>query len=113
MRQHRRVSSLRKLGDQMYELERSVGDKLRTFACECYSFGFAEYMETTRNFGRFDVIYINSAWCGYTMDAKQACRADKVGLFQMGSLMAALKKKDYWAYLDTDEKEYFEKEGWM
>jgi hypothetical protein len=113
MNQHSRVAHVRGIDRCTYELELVRGGSLRTFVCECYSFGFAEYTETVENLGRVDLITINSSWCGYTPDAKHACRGDKVGLFKIGDLMAALNKKDYWNYLNAGEKEDFEKRGWI
>src|ERR1700733_3937957 len=63
MRQHRCVSAVRKVDNHTYELTLSAGGVLRIFICECYSYGVAEYAETTKNLGKFDVIVINSNWC--------------------------------------------------
>ena len=86
---------------------------LRVFVCECYSFGAAEYVEVIANLGKVDVVLINSAWCGYTLDAKRACRNDKVGLFKIGDFMAALNKPKVWEYLNEGEQEAFTKKGWL
>jgi hypothetical protein len=79
----------------------------------CYSFGVAEYVETTRQLGHLDAIIINSMWCGYTWDAKRTTRADKVGLYKIRDFMAALNKQNLWDYLNDSEKEKFAKEGWL
>lgn len=113
MRTHSRIASIKGHGDGVYELGLSAGGSLRVFVCECYSFGVAEYGETVERLGKVDAIIINSAWCGYTPDAKRACRADKVGLYKIGDFMAALNKLKLWEYLNEVEVENFTKRGWL
>lgn len=113
MDRHQKVSSLKPERIGVYQLKRTQGDTLRVFICECYAFGVAEYIETIGEIGKLEVVIINSAWCGYTPDAKRYCRDDKVGLFKVGEFMAALNRIDYWLYLTDEEKEYFEKHGWL
>lgn len=113
MGNHGRVAALEPQGNGIYELTRAQGDTLRIFICECYAFGVAEYMETIGQLGRLDAVIINSAWCGYSPDAKHYCRNEKVGLFKIGEFMAALRCNDHWMYLTDAEKEYFEKQGWL
>jgi len=110
---HGRVASLTAQGDGIYELIRMSGDTLRVFICECYAFGVAEYMETVDRLGRVDAVIINSAWCGYTSDAKRQCRDSEVGLFKIGEFMGALYRDDYWRYLTAAEEEFFKKQGWL
>lgn len=81
--------------------------------CECYSFGAAEYVETSNALGKLDAVVINSAWCGYTMDAKHLARSQKVGLFTIGGFMSALNKANFWEHLTEEEQEVFKKKGWI
>lgn len=101
---HSRVRSVEPQGDGLYRLTRSDGAVLRTFICECYSFGIAEYMETIEKLGRLDAIIINSAWCGYTPELKVQCRDEQVGLFDIRDFMAALNRQDFWMYLTEWEE---------
>jgi hypothetical protein len=112
MKNHSQVTALKRLGDGVYEMTLKYGNTLRLFACECYSFGAAEYVETIQAFGKLDLILINSAWCNYTLEAKRLCRSDKVGLFKIGDLMAALNKQGISNYLNVGERETFKKNGW-
>jgi hypothetical protein len=111
MEAHSRVRSIEPLGDGRYRITRSDGAVLETFICECYSFGIAEYIETTENLGRLDAIIINSNWCGYTDQLKVQCRDERVGLFRIGDFMAALNRQDFWAYLDQWEESRLKKRG--
>lgn len=113
MKKHGKVASLTAEVGGVYSLTRTQGDTLRVFICECYAFGVAEYMETVERLGDMDVVIINSAWCGYTPDAKFYCRESNVGLFKIGEFMGALNRDDYWRYLTDGEKEYFKKQGWL
>jgi len=113
MKSHSQVMALKALGNGLYEMTTKYGDTLRVFVCECYSFGTAEYIETTEAVGEIDVILINSAWCGYTLEAKRLCRANKVGLFKIGDLMAALNKQGLSNHLNGSEQEIFKKNGWL
>lgn len=110
---HGKVVALQSLGKGIYELTRTKGDTLRVFVCECYAFGVAEYMETVERIGDLHVVIINSAWCGYSPDAKKHCRDGHVGLFKIGELMAALHLDDYWRYLTESEQEFFKKQQWL
>jgi hypothetical protein len=78
MRGHSRVSTLTARGGGVYELSLVSDKSLRIFICECYSYGVAEYIETTEILGALDVVIINSSWCGYTYEAKNLCRNHKV-----------------------------------
>ena len=110
IRQHSRVASLIDRGNGVFEVTRTSGGILRVFICDCYAFGIAEYIETVENLGPLNAIVINSAWCGYSPDAKRHCREERVGLFKFGGFMAALNFEDYWTYLTDDEKEMFSKQ---
>lgn len=113
MRSHNKISSVNSIGNGIYSLKLKDGRDLRIFICECYAFGVAQYMETAEILGNLDAIIINSAWCGYSPDAKRHCRQNRVGLFMIGEFMAALNRRNFWEYLTEAEKEYFKKNGWL
>lgn len=113
MRGHNRVAGLKKTGDGVYDLSLVGGRVVRVFVCECYSFGEAEFIEVIGKIGPVDAVVISSNWCGYTLDAKRECRAQKVGIFTIGDFMAALNLPDAWGYLNEYEKEIFRKNNWL
>lgn len=113
MNAHSGVVSLKAVGDGVYEITTKHRKTVRIFICECYSFGAAEYVETTQALGELDAIVINSAWCGYTMEAKRLARNDEVGLFKIGNFMSALNKADLWDHLTEEEHEIFKNKGWL
>lgn len=83
MQSHSKVSSVLNIGDGLYEITINDGRKLKTFICECYSYGMAEHHESVEKLGHLDAVIINSNWCGYTMDAKLHCQKQNVGLFDI------------------------------
>lgn len=113
MLSHRCVTEIGGLGEGLYRIERPFGKPLLVFVCQCYSFGVAEYIETINKLGSLDAIVIDSAWCGFTFDAKRMCYNEKVGLFQLPQLMGALNKEEIWTYLTEDERDIFKKRGWL
>ena len=97
----------------VYDLELKNGNKLRVFACECYSFGSVELDETLDAVGHVDLILINGNWCGYTLEAKRDAQQKKIGVYNIGDLMRALPRKEPWTYLSADETEKFKAKGWL
>ena len=113
MSSHSHITKVEPQSHGVYKLTNLYGDVLRVFICECYSFGAAELTETVDALGKLDVIVINSAWCGYTMDAKRLARGSKIGLFRIGDFMSALNKADYSQHLNAREREVFKENGWL
>lgn len=96
-----------------YNVALKSGVKLRVFICECYAFGVSEYLETKARVNDLSIIVINSAWCGYTDEAKLQSRSEEIGLFKIRDFMAAINHRRFWMYLDEYDKERFEKMGWL
>lgn len=113
MKQHGKIASFITEDKGLYLLQKVDGETIRAFICECYSFGIAEFYECIDRLGKVDAILINSAWCGYTTDAKRQSRSDGVGLFKIGDFMSALHKKDWRSYLTGTEMEHFLAKGWL
>lgn len=111
MQFHSEVASFKKKPDGVYEIKLNDGRVLSIFICECYSFGLAEYYESVGKLGSLNAVFINSNWCGYSMEAKSYCRDNKVGIFDIAGFMAALNKKNYWEYLTESEMECLTKHG--
>lgn len=111
MKGHGRVKSIEALDAGLYQITKKDGAVLRAFICECYSYGIAEYMETTQKLGKLDAVVINSDWCGYTDEAKIECRNGGVGLFKIGEFMGALNRPDFWMYLTDWQEERYKKRG--
>jgi hypothetical protein len=81
------------------------------FICECYSFGVAQYIEAQSQLGHVDAVIINSNWCGYTKDARDHGRAERVGVFTIAEFMGALGQEDFWNYQTPAERERERAEG--
>ncbi|WP_424945891.1 hypothetical protein [Candidatus Spongiihabitans sp.] len=105
MGSHNKVSDVRNTGEGLYEIDLKDGRTLVAFICDCYSFGLAEYQESVERLGKLNAVVINSNWCNYTMDLKLHCQEKEVGVFDIGSFMAALNQQKFWEYLSEEEKE--------
>ena len=112
MREHSKVKTIKKVNSSLYQIELTNGRVIKTFICECYSFGIAEYIESQENIGELNAVVISSNWCGYSLDVKRHCMNEYVGVYDIGGFMAAINKKNYWEYLTEYEKEKFEEKGW-
>jgi len=112
IRNHSRVSVIRKIDDGFYDIELYDGRILKVFICECYSYDIAEYYETIENLGKVDVVVINSLWCSYTLELKRHCVDHDIGLFDIKGFMSALNRERYWEFLTDSEKKSFAKKGW-
>lgn len=113
MKGHGAVATLEKREGGIYDLTLKSGKTLKVFICECYSYGVAEYMESVEKLGPLNAIIINSAWCGYTTEAKRLCRDRHVGLFNIRDFMGSLSKADFWLYLNEGDTKVFKKNGWL
>lgn len=113
MNEHTNVRSIEKIKPGLYTIQLSDRKTLNVFVCECYSFDIAEYLESVANYGRLDAIVISSNWCGYSLDVKNYCRTENVGVFTISGFMAAINRDDFWNYLTKEEKESFKERGWL
>ena len=113
IRNHSRVRKLEASDKEgVYHVKLDDGRTIRTFVCECYSFGVAEYHEVLERVGRVDAVVISSNWCGYTGSAKRATYEDETGLFSIRDFMAALNKRPIWTYTTDYDRKRAKKAGW-
>lgn len=113
MQEHSKVLSCSNVKPGLYDIKLTNGKNIKVFICECYSFGTAEYIESCQNYGEINAVVISSNWCGYSLELKRDCMADKVGIFDIRGFMSAINKAEFWIYLTPDEKDRFEKFGWI
>lgn len=110
MHKHTRVASVARIGEGLYDIQLIDNRTIRTFICECYSFGIAEFHESFERLGNLNAVVINSNWCGYSFDLKLYGRERNVGVFDIKGFMAALNFERYWEYLTDDERERLNQE---
>lgn len=111
MTEHSRVLEVINDDVGVYMLKRDHGDTLKLFICECYSYGLAEFLETSDRVDAINAVIINSNWCGYTDEAKLYCRERHIGLFDIREFMAALNLPEHWLYLTDEQRELYERKG--
>ncbi|WP_211371072.1 hypothetical protein [Dechloromonas hortensis] len=109
MKDHDKVARLTAADTGLYDVYLNDGRVLRVFVCECYSFGGAEYYETTQKLGAVDAVVINSNWCGYSFELKIACQKEKVGVFDISGFMSAINLKRHWEFMTEAERERLKK----
>jgi len=105
MREHSKVSGLKPINTGLYEMTLTSSSVLKVFICECYAFDDAAYHELIANYGKVDAVVISSNWCGYNFETKLERMREKVGVFDMRGLMAAINKPNYWEYMTEYERE--------
>ena len=105
-----KVTDIIEVEKAVYDIERSYGDTIRIFVCECYSFGAAEYEEAMTNLKDINAIIIDSNWCNYTGDAKIMAYSDGVGLFKIVEFMHQARLRNYLEPTE-DEKEMYKAHG--
>lgn len=113
MHEHSKVNSCERLDSGLYNIELNNGNTLKVFICECYSFGTAEYVESCDNYGPLDAVVISSNWCGYGLELKRDCMANRVGIFDVRGFMAAINRNEYWTYMTDYERDRFQEYGWI
>ncbi|KTD27978.1 MULTISPECIES: hypothetical protein [Legionella] len=112
MKEHSKVETITKINPSFYQIKLTDGRVIKTFICECYSFGIAEYLESCHNLGELNAVVISSNWCSYSLEVKRHCMDKNVGVYDIGGFMAAINMDNYWQYLTESEKEKFQEKGW-
>jgi hypothetical protein len=112
MRAHTNVETIIKVSPSLYHIKLIDGRIIKTFICECYSFGIAEYLESCENLGELNAVVISFNWCSYSLEVKRHCMHENVGVYDIGGFMAAIRMNNYWQYLTEYENEKFKEKGW-
>lgn len=102
MRSHGKVAKFSSDALGCYLLTLAGTAQMVVFVCDCYSFGLAEYFEVRSKIDELDAIIVNSNWCGYTTEAKNAAIGDRVGIFNIADFMGALNRSDFWNYTSPE-----------
>lgn len=99
--QHSTVKKLKKISDQLYELERKDDTKLNVYLTDLYTLGITDYFNIRSMYPNVNCIVIASQWHGYTHKAKDQAVADQIGLFTVVDFMKALNHESYWTFGET------------
>lgn len=69
-----------------------------------YTCGIAKVLEVLDKFPGASLLYVGGNWNGYSLEAKEYCLGNKVGLYNTNDMAGALHKDDFWNYHRKDEK---------
>jgi hypothetical protein len=99
LRNHGNVANVNRERDILFTVNRrNQSDVLRVLCCEEYAFGVTLLNRALTEFGSLEVVYVGGEWNGYTVDAKEQCLAQHIGLYNIKEIAGGLWRNDYWAY---------------
>jgi hypothetical protein len=98
MKDHSAVRSLERVGDQLYSIERTMGDTLLVYLSGIYVFSTFEYYELKGQHRDLNAIVLAGPWQGICSDARAQAVSDHVSLFKLKGFMGALARRDHWNY---------------
>lgn len=102
---HGNVENLSRSNDIIFTIVRRVQkDTLRISCLNEYTMSLSDTVRALDEFGRLDIIYVGGGWCGYSMDAKQYCLDQRIGLYVTNEMSGGLWKDEYWNQHQRDDK---------
>jgi hypothetical protein len=100
---HGNVKSISRHNDLAFEIARNrQGDQLSVICLNEYTMGLTAVNRVIAEFGKPSIIYIGGGWCGYTLQAKQLCIHEQIGLYVSDEMSGGLWANEYWAYCKRD-----------
>ena len=108
---HGNVKSISRHDDLVFDVARDrQADQLKVVCLNEYTMGLTAVQRVIAEFGKPSIIHIGGGWCGYTMQAKEFCLQERIGLYVSNEVTGALWANDYWAYCKRNkdgDPEYF------
>lgn len=101
--QHGNVAQLLRHDDIVWDINREHGPSVQAICIDEYTCGIARVLNVLNDFPNVNLIYVGGAWNHYTMDAKEYCISNKIGLFNTAEMTGALHKNDFWNYHKKDK----------
>ena len=87
---HTVVSSVEKISDYYYKVNRIGKTSLKVLVTNIYIVDVTDAYELMKKYGDFDCIITISSWNGYEPDAEDILKENNVGLFKFNEFMGAL-----------------------
>ena len=101
---HGNIGSVTRHHDIVFEVDRrKQGDHLSIICLNEYTMGITAVHRVIHVFGKPEIIYIGGGWCGYTLQAKEFCLAEGIGLYVTEEMLGGLWANDYWNYCSRDK----------
>ncbi len=100
---HENVAQSIRHDDIVWDIARGHGPEVQAICVDEYTCGIARVLEVLNDFPRVNLIYVGGAWNHYTMEAKDYCVSNRIGLFNTTEMTGALHKNDFWNYYKKDK----------
>lgn len=100
---HGNVESLTRTRDILFEIKRKEqNDSLRILCLREYTMGKTMVQRAQEEFGHLSIIYIGGGWNACTIEAKEYCMSENIGIYVSDEMTGALWRNDYWNYFKRD-----------
>lgn len=101
------ISSVTQEGEQLVSINRLQKPPLLVFMTNIYIVGLADVLEILTQNDNLGTIVTMSEWNGYTSEAKNYCREQRIGLFKFKEFLGAIyfDGDQYLNYISPEERE--------
>lgn len=100
---HKNVLEAKRHDDILWDVVRVRGRDIQAICLDEYTCGIAKVLEVLEQFPTVNLIYVGGMWNSYTMEAKNYCLENQIGLFNTGEMAGALHRNDFWTYHKKDK----------
>jgi hypothetical protein len=101
---HGNVAKVTRRDDIVFEVDRKrQADHLTVVCLNEYTMGLTAVHRVIHEFGKPGIIYVGGGWCGYTLQAKEFCIAEHVGLYVTDEMSGGLWANEHWIYCKRDK----------
>jgi|CXWL01.1.fsa_nt_gi hypothetical protein len=101
---HGNIAKMARHDDLVFEIDRCRQvDHLSVICLNEYTMGLTTVHRVIHEFGKPSIIYIGGGWCGYTLQAKEFCLAEGIGLYVTDEMSGGLWADEYWTYCKRDK----------
>jgi len=99
------INKVKKLSDQIIEIDRPKGSSLVVFMTNIYIVGLADVLDILAHNMQINTIVTMSRWNSYTSEAKQHCKEHEIGLFRFNEFLGAVyyEGKEFLNYIPPDK----------
>lgn len=101
---HKNVAEAQRHDDILWSVERFKGRPIEAICIDEYACGLGKVLEVLTDYKDTNLIWIGGVWNSYTMDAKEYCVENEIGLFNTGEMTGALFMDQFWKYHKKDEE---------
>lgn len=101
---HGNVAKVTRHDDLVFEVDRKrQADHLTVVCLNEYTMGLTAVHRVFHEFGKPGIIYVGGGWCSYTLQAKEFCLAEHVGLYVTDEMSGGLWANEHWTYCKRDK----------